>query len=61
MLAGLVSRMLLLPIGVLETTSTGWRLAAVAVAFVCYFGLGRRLLLSVPAGVLAFIAMMAWG
>jgi len=61
MLAGLISRMLLVPIGVLESTATGWRLAAVVVAFVCYFGLGRRLLLSVSAGVMAFIAMMTWG
>ena len=60
MLAGLISRMLLLPIGVLEESSAAWRLAALAVAFVVFFGAGRRLLLSVTAGVLAFMALTAW-
>ena len=60
MLAGLISRMLLLPVGVLEDTSMVHRLAALAVALVVFFALGRRLLLSVSTGVLAFMAMLNW-
>ena len=60
MLAGLISRMLLLPIGVLEASSLAHRLAALAVAFVVFFGLGRRLLVAVLAGVLAFMSLTAW-
>ena len=61
MLAALISRMLLLPIGVLEETSLAWRLTALAVALVVFFGAGRRLLLSVASGVLVFMALTAWG
>ena len=61
MLAGLISRMLLLPIGVLEETSLASRLVALGVAFAVWFALGRRLLVAVPAGVLAFMALVAWG
>ena len=60
MLAGLIARMLLLPVGVLEATSMTHRLAALAVAFAVFFVVGRRLLLSVSAGVLAFMALVAW-
>ena len=60
MLAGLIARMLLLPVGVLEDTTMLHRLAALAVAFAVFFVAGRRLLLSVSAGVLAFMALVAW-
>ncbi len=60
MLGGLIARMLLLPVGVLEGTSMLHRLVALAVALLMYFALGRRLLLSVTSGVLAFMAMATW-
>ena len=50
MIAGLVARVLLQPVGVLAATSLVERLAATALALVVYFGLTRRNLL---AGVLS--------
>lgn len=50
MVAGLVSRMLVEPLGVLATTSLIERLAATACGLVVYFGLTRRNLM---AGVLS--------
>jgi branched-subunit amino acid transport protein len=50
MIAGLVSRMLVAPVGVLEATSLAERLAAAACGLVVYYGLTRRNLL---AGVTA--------
>ncbi|MEP6609013.1 MAG: AzlD domain-containing protein [Burkholderiaceae bacterium] len=53
MVAGLVSRMLIEPVGVVATTSLGERLAATAFGLLVYFGLTRRNLL---AGVISACA-----
>ena len=50
MIAGLISRMLIFPVGVLEATTLAERLAATACGLLVYFWLTRRNLL---AGVLA--------
>jgi len=57
MLAGLIARMVVLPVGPLEATSLFERLAGVAVAIAIYF-LGRRnLMISVFAGVSAMVIL----
>ncbi|MEM7653196.1 MAG: AzlD domain-containing protein [Pseudomonadota bacterium] len=57
MLAGLIARMVVLPVGPLEATSLFERLAGVAVAIAIYF-LGRRnLMVSVFAGVSAMVIL----
>lgn len=50
MLAGLIARMVLLPIGPLEDTSILARAAGAVVAFALFYGTGRRLLPAVIAG-----------
>lgn len=57
MVAGLVSRMLIEPVGVLATTSLGVRLAATACGLVVYFVMTRRNLL---AGVLTGCVVIAF-
>ena len=59
MLAGLIARMLILPIGVLAETTLTHRLGALGLAFAVFFGRGRRLGSALLAGVLAFIAWAA--
>lgn len=57
MLAGLIARMVILPVGPLESTTLYERLAAVTVAIAIYF-LGRRnLMLSVFAGAGALVIL----
>jgi branched-subunit amino acid transport protein len=56
MVAGLVSRMLVEPVGVLATTSLIERLAATACGLVMYYGLTRRnLLLGVLSACVAIV------
>jgi branched-subunit amino acid transport protein len=58
MIAGLVSRMLVEPVGVLEATSLSERLAATACGLIVYFGLTRRnLLLGVLAACVAIVVL----
>jgi branched-subunit amino acid transport protein len=58
MVAGLVSRMLIEPVGVLATTSLIERLAATACGLVVYYGLTRRnLLAGVVAGCVAIVLL----
>ena len=60
MIAGLVARMLIEPVGVLATTSLPERLGATACALVMYFGLMRRnLLAGVLSGCVA-IVLLQW-
>jgi branched-subunit amino acid transport protein len=63
LLAGLVARMIVLPIGPLQATGTGIRLAATAVAAIVFFALGRNLLAGVLAGggALALLAGLGSG
>ncbi|MGH6610816.1 MAG: AzlD domain-containing protein [Burkholderiaceae bacterium] len=46
MVAGLVSRMLIQPVGIVATTSLAERLAAIACGLIVYFALTRRSLLA---------------
>ena len=56
MIAGLVARMLIEPVGVLATTSLLERLGATACGVVVYFGLTRRnLLAGVVTGCVAIV------
>lgn len=59
MLAGLISRMLVLPIGSLADTPLSIRLGAMAVAVIVFFLFGRSLLPGLAAGVATFIALTA--
>lgn len=61
LLAGLVARMIVLPIGPLQETGLGVRLAATAVALAVFFAARRNLLLGVSAGVIALVALSATG
>ncbi len=63
LLAGLVTRMILLPIGPLQGTEVWVRLAATAVAAIVFFALRRNLLAGVLAGggALALFAGLAPG
>ncbi len=60
LLAGLICRMIVLPIGPLAETTLEARLGAVGIALVVYFGGGRRLLLGVLSGSLALMGLAAW-
>lgn len=61
MIAGLMSRIILLPTGALATTGLAERLAATACALAAYFLLTRRnLFAGVAAGSLAIVALEAW-
>lgn len=60
MVAGLVTRMLIEPVGVLATTSFGVRLAATACGLVVYFVLTRRnLLAGVLTGCVAIVLLQS--
>lgn len=50
LLAGLLARMILLPVGPLQGTGLATRIAATAVAVVVFFALKRNLLAGVAAG-----------
>src|SRR3546814_3148285 len=50
LLAGLISRMIVLPIGPLAETTLGARLASVPIAVAIFLGLRRNVLLGVAAG-----------
>ena len=57
MVAGLVSRILVLPTGMLAETAFVERLAACAVALLVYYATRRNLLMGVGAGVAAIMAI----
>ena len=62
MIAGLVARMLVEPVGVLATTSLLERLGATACALVMYFVLTRRnLLAGVVSGCVAIVVLELLG
>ena len=60
LLAGLICRMIVLPIGPLAETTLTVRLGAAAIALAVFFAGGRRLLLSVLSGSLALVGLAAW-
>ena len=55
MVAGLIARMILMPLGVLAETPLFDRLAATALAFAVFFLWRRRIFPGVLAGVVAFV------
>lgn len=59
MLAGLIARMVLLPVGPLTETPLAYRVAGIAVGFAVFYLLGRRIMPAVGAGLAAFIALAA--
>ena len=59
MLAGLIARMILLPVGPLTEVALWIRLLGTAIGLGVFFLLGRRVLLSVGAGLAAFTLMVA--
>ena len=59
MLAGLIARMTLMPLGGLAETPLSDRLIGMALGFLVYFALRRRVLPGVAAGVGIFI-LLAW-
>ena len=60
LLAGLIARMIVLPIGPLAETALGARVGAAAVALTIFLLLRRNVLLGVAAGALALV-LMSWG
>jgi hypothetical protein len=63
MIAGLVCRVILLPVGELEQTSLVRRLAGVAVALIAFRLSGKSLLVGVLAGAatLPILGFLGWG
>ncbi len=59
MLAGLVARMMVMPLGDLATVSLAFRLAALACAFAVFFLAGRRVLPAVTVGFAVFVGLAA--
>lgn len=60
MLAGLISRMVLLPVGPLVEVELWIRLVGMAVGLSVFFLLGRRVLTGVGAGLAVFVALVAY-
>lgn len=58
MLAGLISRMTILPLGALAETSLWERLVAMGLAFVVFFLCRRNILLGVLTGVLMLVLLI---
>lgn len=59
MVAGLVSRIVVMPTGMLADTSLGGRLIACAIALAAYYVSRRNLLIGVAAGVAAIVFIAA--
>lgn len=59
MLAALISRMTVMPMGSLAETPISLRLGAMAVALAAFFLAGRSMLVGVVAGVGTFIGLVA--
>ncbi len=57
MLAGLISRMTIMPLGILAEVPLADRLAAMAIAFLVFFGWRRKVLPGVAAGVVALVLL----
>lgn len=60
MLAGLISRMTVMPLGSLGDTPLSYRLLAMAIAVTVFFLARNSMLLGIAAGVGTFIALVAW-
>ncbi len=60
MLAGLIARMVLLPVGPLAEVGLWIRLTGMAVGLTVFFLLGRQVLTGVSAGLAVFVALVAY-
>ncbi|HEX6980274.1 MAG TPA: AzlD domain-containing protein [Alphaproteobacteria bacterium] len=60
LLAGLVVRMIVLPVGPLQATGMGSRLAAVALGIAAFFIFRRNLLVGVATGAVTLAALAFW-
>ena len=60
MLAGLISRMIWLPVGPLTEVALWIRLVGMIVGLGVFFFLGRQVLVGVGAGLTTFIALVAY-
>lgn len=61
LLAGLIARMIVLPVGPLAETSLAARLSGAAVALVLFFGLRRHLLVAVIGAALTLVGLTLVG
>lgn len=61
LLAGLVARMILLPVGPLQVTDLGVRLLAAVVALAAYWLAGRSVVMGVTAGTITLIGLAQSG
>lgn len=61
MLAGLIARMVLLPVGPLVETPLSFRIAGMVVGLLVFFLVKRQVLPAVGAGLTVFIALVAYG
>ena len=61
LLAGLSSRMIVLPYGELATIPVSYRMVATVVALAAYFTCRRNLLLGVGLGTLTFLSLTLYG
>jgi len=60
MLAGLIARMIVMPLGELAAVPLTLRLGAMAVAFAVFFASGRRTYPAVVAGVVSFSLLVTF-
>ncbi len=60
MLAGLIARMIFLPVGPLIDVSLWIRLAGTVIGLAVFFFLGRQVLTSVGAGLVVFMTLVAY-
>lgn len=60
MLAGLISRMTVMPLGSLADTPLSFRVGAMAVAIAVFLLAGRNMLAGIVAGVGSFIVLVAF-
>lgn len=61
LLAGLIARMIVLPVGPLAETTLTARLTGAGVALVLFFGLRRHLLIALAAGAAALVGLTLAG
>jgi branched-subunit amino acid transport protein len=61
LLAALIARMIVMPVGPLEKTDLGMRLISAAIALAAFFLARRSIFFGVAAGILAFIGFTMAG
>ena len=60
MLAGLISRMIFMPVGALVEVELWIRVLGITAGIIVYFVFGRIILLSVSAGLATFVGLIAY-